>query len=63
MQYVLADFRREEWEWVEALCDIIADSAPLIVEGKDSSFQNKVHLAMRAKGFGGVSGAGDPKPE
>jgi hypothetical protein len=23
-----------------------------LVEGKDSTFQNKVHLAMDAKGFG-----------
>src|SRR4029450_9223832 len=37
----------------EALCDVIADNAPLLIEGKDSSFQNKVHLAMEAKGFNG----------
>ena len=24
----------------------------LLIEGKDASFQNKVHLAMDAKGFG-----------
>ncbi|MGB8081778.1 MAG: aminoacyl-tRNA hydrolase, partial [Pseudolabrys sp.] len=36
---------------VEALCDVIADNAALLVDGKDSSFQNKVHLAMEAKGF------------
>ncbi len=24
----------------------------LLIEGKDSTFQNKVHLAMAAKGFG-----------
>jgi peptidyl-tRNA hydrolase, PTH1 family len=37
---------------VEALCDIVADNAGLLVEGRDASFQNKVHLAMVAKGFG-----------
>ena len=29
----------------------MADNAGLLVEGKDSSFQNQVHLAMAAKGF------------
>jgi peptidyl-tRNA hydrolase, PTH1 family len=50
--YVLQDFPKSEWPWVEALCDIVADNAGLLIEGKDSSFQNKVHLAMTAKGFG-----------
>jgi PTH1 family peptidyl-tRNA hydrolase len=50
--HVLSDFAKSERPWVEALCDIMADNAALLVEGKDSSFQNKVHLAMEAKGFG-----------
>ena len=50
--YVLQDFAKSERPWVEALCDIIADNAGLLIEGKDSTFQNKVHLAMAAKGFG-----------
>jgi len=49
--HVLGDFAKSEWAWVEALCDVIADNAGLLVEGKDSTFQNKVHLAMEAKGF------------
>jgi PTH1 family peptidyl-tRNA hydrolase len=49
--HVLGDFAKSEWPWVEALCDVIADHAGLLVEGKDASFQNKVHLAMVAKGF------------
>ena len=51
--HVLGDFAKSEWAWVEALCDVIADNAPLLIEGRDSSFQNKVHLAMEAKGFNG----------
>ena len=51
-RYVLSDFAKDEWAWVEALCGIVAEKVPLLVEGKDSSFQNKVHLAMAAKGFG-----------
>lgn len=49
--HVLGDFAKSEWAWVEALCDVIADNVPLLIEGKDSTFQNKVHLAMEAKGF------------
>ena len=49
--HVLGDFGKDEWPWVEALCDVMADNAGLLVEGKDSSFQNRVHLAMEAKGF------------
>src|SRR5499427_1626288 len=50
--YVLSDFAKSERAWVEALCAIVADNAELLVKGQDSSFQNKVHLAMQAKGFG-----------
>ncbi len=49
--HVLGDFVKSEWAWVEALCDVIAENAALLIEGKDSSFQNRVHLAMTAKGF------------
>jgi PTH1 family peptidyl-tRNA hydrolase len=54
--YVLSDFAKSEREWVDALAAIVADNADLIARGEDASFQNKVHLAMDAKGFG------DPKP-
>jgi peptidyl-tRNA hydrolase, PTH1 family len=50
--HVLNDFAKDEKPWVEALCAIIADNAELLVKGQDASFQNKVHLAMQAKGFG-----------
>src|SRR4051812_20237561 len=50
--HVLGDFAKGERPWVETLCDVIADNAELLAQGKDSSFQNKVHLAMSAKGFG-----------
>src|SRR5213083_477050 len=49
--YVLSDFAKEERPWVEELCTIIADNAALLAKGQDASFQNKVHLAMVAKGF------------
>ena len=49
--HVLGDFSKAEREWVEALCGVIADNADLLARGEDASFQNKVHLAMQAKGF------------
>jgi PTH1 family peptidyl-tRNA hydrolase len=49
--YVLNDFAKSERDWVRALCDIVADNAEMIVKGDDAGFQNKVHLAMQAKGF------------
>ncbi len=50
--YVLSDFPKTERAWVETLNDIIADNAELLARGQDASFQNKLHLAMVAKGFG-----------
>jgi PTH1 family peptidyl-tRNA hydrolase len=55
--FVLSDFAKSEMGWVGAVCDSVARFAPLIVEGQDASFQNKVHLAIDAAGFG------DKKPE
>src|SRR5947199_3875243 len=49
--HVLSDFAKDERPWVEALTDVIAANADLLAQGKDASFQNKVHLAMAAKGF------------
>jgi len=50
--YVLSDFAKSEKGWVETMCEAIADNAALLAKGPDSSFQNKIHLAMEAKGFG-----------
>jgi peptidyl-tRNA hydrolase, PTH1 family len=52
--YVLSDFAKSEGPWVEALAGILADNVDFLVRGEDASFQNKVHLAMVAKGFGGT---------
>jgi peptidyl-tRNA hydrolase, PTH1 family len=50
--YVLQDFAKADRDWVDTLVDAVADSADLMAKGQDASFQNKVHLAMAAKGFG-----------
>lgn len=66
--YVLQDFAKAERDWVETLCDVVADNAGLLAKGQDSTFQNKVHLAMQAKGFLGpdkesAGGGAGGKPE
>jgi PTH1 family peptidyl-tRNA hydrolase len=50
--YVLSDFAKSDAGWVETMCEAIAANAPLLAKAQDSSFQNKVHLAMEAKGYG-----------
>jgi peptidyl-tRNA hydrolase, PTH1 family len=49
--YVLSDFSKDDGAWVTALCEAVAENAGLLAAGRDSTFQNKVHLAMQAKGF------------
>ena len=51
--YVLGDFAKSEQQgWVAALTDAIARNAAQLARGDDPGFQNKVHLAMAAAGFG-----------
>jgi peptidyl-tRNA hydrolase, PTH1 family len=50
--YVLGDFAKSEQGWVSAVCDSVARAASLLTKGQDASFQNKVHLAIEAAGFG-----------
>jgi len=57
-RYVLSDFAKSERPSFEALIAIVADNAELLVRGQDASFQNKVHLAMVAEGFGAADEAG-----
>ena len=47
----LSDFAKTERPWVGALAGVIADNVELLAHGEDATFQNKVHLAMQAKGF------------
>jgi PTH1 family peptidyl-tRNA hydrolase len=49
--HVLSDFAKSDRPWVVALIEAVADNAALLADGRDSSFQNKVHLAMQGKGF------------
>lgn len=50
--YVLSDFSKaERTGWVDTLIEAVAEHAPLLARGEDASLQNKVHLALDAKGF------------
>jgi PTH1 family peptidyl-tRNA hydrolase len=57
--HVLSDFAKSDRPWVTALLDAIADNAALLADGRDSSFQNKVHLTMQAKGFASKEDGGE----
>lgn len=57
--YVLNDFARSEEPWVEALCDALAENAALLVKGDDAGLQNRLHLALEAKGFDSVKRVGE----
>ncbi|WP_210485108.1 aminoacyl-tRNA hydrolase [Microvirga antarctica] len=57
--YVLGDFGKAEEKWVEDLCRTLASHADLLARGEDSSFQNKVHLAMEASGWTDVKRPGE----
>lgn len=43
---VLGDFSKADLKWLEPLVEAIAEAAPLLAEGKDASFANRVHLAL-----------------
>ena len=49
--HVLSDFSKSDRPWVVALCEAIAENAGLLASEKDSTFQNRVHLALQARGF------------
>ena len=46
--YVLQNFAKDEGPWTSAMIEAIAKNFALLVERKDASFQNKVHLAVEA---------------
>jgi PTH1 family peptidyl-tRNA hydrolase len=44
--HVLSDFAKADREWLAPLIEAAAEHAPLLVQGQEASFQNKVHLAL-----------------
>jgi peptidyl-tRNA hydrolase, PTH1 family len=59
--YVLNDFAKSEWPWVEDLCAACADAAEVLAARDDASFQNRVHLAMEGRGWHEVKRVGETK--
>jgi PTH1 family peptidyl-tRNA hydrolase len=57
--HVLGDFGKAEGPWVDDLCRACADNAALLAKGQDVNFQNKVHLAMEARGWTDVKRPGE----
>jgi peptidyl-tRNA hydrolase, PTH1 family len=47
--HVLHDFAKSDAAWLDPLLDAIGDAAPLLAEGKDSTFANRLHEALGAK--------------
>ena len=50
-RHVLSDFAKSDHPWVEALLEAIAENAGLLATNRDSTFANRMHLALQAKGF------------
>lgn len=44
--HVLRDFAKVDAEWLDPLLDAIAENAPLLAAGKDSTFANRLHEAF-----------------
>jgi PTH1 family peptidyl-tRNA hydrolase len=41
--YVLHDFAKSDRAWLEPLIEAIAEHAPLLADGKDQTFSNRIH--------------------
>ena len=44
--HVLRDFAKADRVWLAPLLDAIADNAPLLAEGKDNTFANRLHESL-----------------
>jgi PTH1 family peptidyl-tRNA hydrolase len=66
--YVLHDFPKGDAEWLVPLIDAIADNAPLLAEGKDATFANRLHAITEPeknekKAKAEPPAKAEPKPE
>lgn len=61
--YVLHDFAKADEAWLAPLLDAMAAEAPLLADGKDATFANRVHLALQpAQAPRETAPAGQPAP-
>ena len=45
--HMLGDFAKADQAWLDPLLDVIAGNAEILAEGDDSSFMNRVSLAVQ----------------
>lgn len=57
--HVLGNFAKADSEWLDPLLDAVADNLPELVTGDESTYMNRIALAM---GDGGKAG-GDARPK
>lgn len=48
--YVLSNFAKDERPWVEALCEVMAESIGQLVDGREREFQGEVNAGLRLRG-------------
>ena len=64
--YVLHDFAKADAAWVDPLIEAIAEYMPLLAEGKDSTFSNRIHERLGSPAADKKDNGGkslDKKPE
>lgn len=47
--HVLGDFAKADHDWLDAMLEAIGDAAPLLAKGENSTFMNKIALAVSEK--------------
>lgn len=47
LRYVLRDFAKVDRVWLEPLLDAVAETIPLLLDGRDSDFMSRVALQMK----------------
>ena len=47
LRYVLRDFTKADRVWLEPLLDAVAETIPLLLDGRDSDFMSRVALQMK----------------
>lgn len=62
--YVLHDFAKADFDWLDPLLDAFAAEAPLLTTGSDAEFASRVHvrLAGQTSRVAGSSAAAGPPP-
>lgn len=55
--HVLHDFAKSDQAWLDPLLDAIAEHAPLLAQGEDATFANRLHVACASTEPAGAKGA------